>query len=72
MGSGSGDELLVDQKSTGPEGASPSSKYAAALAEFGEVTVVELVAVLGYYTSVAMVLNAFGELPADGSRPLSR
>ena len=45
--------------------------YAAALAEFGEVTVVELVAVLGYYTSVAMVLLAFDELPADGSRLLS-
>jgi len=45
--------------------------YAATLAEFGEATVVELVAVLGYYTSVAMVLNAFGELPADGSLPLS-
>ena len=45
--------------------------YAAALAEFGESTVVELVAVLGYYTSVAMILNAFEELPADGSRPLS-
>jgi 4-carboxymuconolactone decarboxylase len=45
--------------------------YAAALAEFGEKTVVELIAILGYYTSVAMVLNSFQELPADGSMPLN-
>jgi len=40
--------------------------YAAALAEFGEQKLVELIAVLGYYTSVAMVLNAFEvPLPRD-------
>ncbi|MBT3550128.1 MAG: carboxymuconolactone decarboxylase family protein, partial [Rhodospirillaceae bacterium] len=57
-------ELMADKSVT-------DKTYAAALAEFGEATVVELVAVLGYYTSVAMVLNAFEELPADGALPLS-
>ncbi len=66
------EEVLYDFASELMQNKSISDEtYAAALAEFGEVTVVELVAVLGYYTSVAMVLNAFGELPADGSRPLS-
>jgi 4-carboxymuconolactone decarboxylase len=43
--------------------------YATALEEFGEQTLVELVAVLGYYTSVAMILNCFQEMP-DGEPPL--
>ncbi len=57
-------ELMADKSVT-------AKTYDAALAEFGETTVVEMVAVLGYYTSVAMVLNAFDELPADGTLPLS-
>jgi 4-carboxymuconolactone decarboxylase len=36
--------------------------YAAALARFGERTVVELTALIGYYTMVAMTLNAH-EIP---------
>ncbi len=39
-----------------------AATYAAALAQFGEARLVELVGVLGYYTSVAMVLNIF-EVP---------
>ncbi len=39
-----------------------AATYARALAELGEQKLVELVGVLGYYTSVAMVLNAF-EVP---------
>ena len=35
------------------------STYRAAIALFGERTVVEIVAVIGYYTFVAMTLNAF-------------
>lgn len=44
--------------------------YAAALARFGERTVVELTALVGYYTMVAMTLNAHeiplpeGQVPA--------
>ncbi len=43
--------------------------YATALDEFGEQTLVELIAILGYYTSVAMILNCFQEMP-DGPPPL--
>ena len=57
-------ELLVNRSVS-------DEAYAAAFTEFGERTVVELVALLGYYTSVAMILNAFEETPPDGSRPLS-
>jgi len=43
--------------------------YAAALAHFGERTVVELTALVGYYTMVAMTLNAH-EIPLpDGTTP---
>lgn len=45
--------------------------YRAAIEEFGETTVVDLVAILGYYSNVAMVLKSFAMLPADGSLPLS-
>jgi 4-carboxymuconolactone decarboxylase len=37
----------------------PDVGYQAALAELGERALVELVAVIGYYTLVAMTLNAF-------------
>ena len=43
--------------------------YADALARFGERTVVELTALVGYYTMVAMTLNAH-EIPLpDGVEP---
>jgi 4-carboxymuconolactone decarboxylase len=43
--------------------------YAATLARFGERTVVELTALVGYYTMVAMTLNAH-EIPLpDGAAP---
>lgn len=45
------------------------ASYAAALALFGERTVVELTALVGYYTMVAMTLNAH-EIPLpDGVSP---
>jgi 4-carboxymuconolactone decarboxylase len=47
------------------------ASYARALDAFGEVLLVELIALFGYYTSVAMILNTFEELPSDGSRPLA-
>jgi len=43
--------------------------YETMTAEFGEAMTVEFVALLGYYTSVAMILNTFQELPGDGSLP---
>jgi 4-carboxymuconolactone decarboxylase len=43
--------------------------YAAALARFGERTLVELTALVGYYTMVAMTLNAH-EIPLpEGEQP---
>ena len=36
--------------------------YAAAVAEFGEKTIVELVGILGYYALISMTINAF-EVP---------
>lgn len=42
--------------------------YAAALARFGERTVVELTALVGYYTMVAMTLNAH-EIPLPEGVP---
>lgn len=48
-----------------------SVTYDAAINEFGETGVVDLVAVLGYYSNVAMVINTFEMLPADGSLPLT-
>jgi len=45
--------------------------YVLAIEEFGEATVIDLVAVLGYYNLVAMTLKTFEILPADGSTPLA-
>lgn len=46
-------------------------RYRAAVLDLGERAVVELVALLGYYTLVAFTLNVF-EIPAPGgSRPFS-
>ena len=46
---------------------SPST-YASAVAMFGEKTVVELVAILGYYALVSMTINAF-EVPLPPGEP---
>ena len=45
--------------------------YSLALEEFGEATVIDLVAILGYYNNVAMALKSFEILPPDGSTPLT-
>lgn len=45
--------------------------YAKALSEFGEKTLVELVAIIGNYFAVALILNCFEIGTPDGSRPLS-
>ena len=55
---------LMEQKSVnGPT-------YAMALETFGERGLVELVAVVGYYTYVAMTLNSFQVPVQDGEPPL--
>ncbi len=41
--------------------------YAAAVAEVGEVGVVEAVATAGYYTTLAMTMNAAGTPPPEGA-----
>jgi 4-carboxymuconolactone decarboxylase len=54
-------ELHVSHK-VGPE------TYARAVAAFGEVAVVELVGILGYYTLISMTINAF-EVPLPEGAP---
>lgn len=44
--------------------------YAQALNAFGEKGLIQLVAVLGNYFAVALVLNTFEIMPPDGSSPL--
>jgi 4-carboxymuconolactone decarboxylase len=44
--------------------------YAAALGRLGVARLVELTALVGYYTLLAMTLNAHEIAPSDGSRPL--
>jgi 4-carboxymuconolactone decarboxylase len=52
------------------EGRVSDEIYRSALASLGERTMVELVALLGYYTMVAFTLNVF-DIPAPGgARPL--
>lgn len=52
------------------EGRVPDTQYRVAVRELGERAVVELVAVIGYYTMVAFTLNVF-DIPAPGgTRPL--
>lgn len=46
--------------------------HASLTAALGEPAMVELVALIGYYTMVALMLNAQGILPPDGSRPLAQ
>ena len=45
--------------------------HAELTAALGEPTMVELVTLIGYYTMVALMLNAQAILPPDGSRPLA-
>ena len=58
-------QQLITTKRVGNE------TYAAALEEFGEVTLVELIAVLGNYFAVAAMLNVFDIETPDGSKPMS-
>ena len=52
------------------DGRVTDEQYRAAVLDLGERAVVELVALLGYYTMVAFTLNVF-DIPAPGgSRPL--
>jgi 4-carboxymuconolactone decarboxylase len=44
--------------------------YKRALDIFGEKSLIELIAILGNYFAVALVLNTFEIMPPDGSRPL--
>lgn len=43
--------------------------YAEAVAEFGDVGVVDLVGILGYYTLISMTLNTFHVPLPDGEEP---
>ncbi len=45
--------------------------YGRAIAEFGEVQLVELMAIIGNYFAVALTLNCFDIGPPDGSRPMT-
>ena len=45
--------------------------YASAIAEFGEVQLVELMAIIGNYFAVALTLNCFEIEPPDGSKPMT-
>jgi len=54
------------------DGQVPDATYAAARARFGVTGVVELTALVGYYTMVSMTLNAHGiPLPAGETPPLT-
>ena len=67
----SGDDALVAQfaHELNQTKSVSDTTYAAALARFGERTLVELCALVGYYTLVAMTLNAH-EIPLpDGTQP---
>lgn len=47
--------------------------YAAAVAQFGEVGVAELIALSGFYTMVSMTLNGFDvDLPAGAEAPFKK
>jgi 4-carboxymuconolactone decarboxylase len=52
------------------DGRVSDEEYRTAIADLGDRAVVELVALIGYYTMVAFTLNVF-EIPAPGgARPL--
>lgn len=55
-------ELEVDRRVS-------DATYGSALARFGEAGVVELTAILGYYTLLAMVMNVAGTVPPDPTAP---
>ena len=44
--------------------------YQRALKILGETTLIELIAILGNYFAVALVLNTFEIMPPDGSKPM--
>ena len=44
--------------------------YKRALDMFGETALIELIAILGNYFAVALVLNTFEIMPPDGSKPM--
>ncbi len=46
------------------------STYQAAVKQLGEQGVVELVALLGFYSMIAMTLNTFELLPPDGAKDI--
>jgi 4-carboxymuconolactone decarboxylase len=46
--------------------------YAEAVAAFGEQGVIDLVGILGYYTTLAMIMNVARTPPADGTTPALR
>lgn len=50
----------------------PDALYARAVAAFGEQGLVEIVATIGYYTMVAMTLNAFEVHARGDSQPFAR
>lgn len=56
-------ELLIDRDIS-------DTTYHAALARFGEQTIVELIGVAGYYGFVSLVLNANRTPVAEGGKPL--
>ena len=51
-------------------GAAPGPVYDEAVARFGRAGVLDLVALCGYYTTIAFVLNTGEIVPPDGARPL--
>ncbi len=57
---------LGESKTIGPK------TYDRAVAELGEDLLIELITAAGYYTMVAMVLNAFEAAVPGGSQPLSK
>jgi 4-carboxymuconolactone decarboxylase len=56
-------ELIETKKLSDPT-------YRRALDMFGEKALIELIAILGNYFAVALVLNTFEIMPPDGSRPM--
>jgi len=51
-------------------GAAPGPVYDEAKAAFGHAGVLDLVALCGYYTTIAFVLNTGQIMPPNGARPL--
>jgi 4-carboxymuconolactone decarboxylase len=67
------DRLVYDYVSDVLRGAGASERtYDAALAAFGTETLLDLTGIAGYYTMLAMVLNAFDVRPPDADIPWRR